>query len=575
MSKPTSYAVGSAPYEVVDNHLKLATGVSVNSATKLLERGSKAIEAKHVVFPATLANGGLATNPKSYYPDGPNVPYTPKLPEYYWMDKSDVDGDPAPWKNTIRDMLYFNEDTPNGVLKGYRRDKGSAEIVALEDRRNRIMNALAMLDSMHLVNTNNRNLMLNWVGSEAESGRVARANYEVMLSNILDVRDTHVRTQRKIQDMARLGEVQTYYKMHYEMKKKILLETILVVVLLVVLYALRKSEVLGDDLFNLFFVIVLFAYIFFRLSWQIVDFNSRDKRYFDKYDWGTLDGSFNFNEFEDISSNASMYYTEVNDCLEKFIKRLKTAHESWPKFENFICGYTQLAREKMKSATDLPLKESVFHMKEMDDTEIITPMEGMKLHKKFLHILIYETLVGHIQDCKNAKQMEATYTFPFHKKISEVGGEDSCPPLDPNTDVEPGMWVKNCEAMKDYVDIKVLQNVRKGLSSMSSGLGLGTKDELDTILSGANQRVRNGANFQTEIVPEITKILKRDKDKYLEGANDRKHELMKLEIEGWFNLLKKYSNVLPNSYTLKNMEMEINCLTAPAASSPPSSTTPP
>lgn len=528
--------ITNSPFKLSDDgkKLQLSDDVILESDKTLKGEGT---DPKSVVWPAFLANGQMAANPKSYYPASSVGQDRPTLPDYYWPDKN-LDGDdstPTPWHNTIRDLLYFKETDPNNILQGHRGHLNSetADIVELEEGRNRILNALAMLDSMHLINTNNRNLMINWVSSEAESGRVARANYEVMLSNILDVRDTHVRTQKKIQDMARLGEVQTYYKMHYEMKKKILLETILVVLLLVVLYALRKGGFLADELFNLFFVIVLFAYIFFRLSWQIVDFNSRDKRYFDKYDWGTLDGSFNFHEFEDISSNASMHYTDVNDCLETFINRLKTATESWNTFEDFICGYTQLAREKMTSTpTSL-----IFTINE-PTTELTVSNDKTKLHERFLHVLIYETLAAIFTkdstDCNNVlKKMRSTYQFPFEKeyrrsKKADAAKEgDSCE--QPSTSAATKMgWVKTCHAMKTYVDLQTYKNIKPSPPPPRNEFN-------DTALDKMEPKIKEVLKDDHEYV---TGVLNKKGE---EDVRKLKHDYMKGEIDQWFKLLETYT----------------------------------
>lgn len=546
--------ITNSPFKLSDDGKKLQLSDDVRVAPDSKTLTGEGTDPKSVVWPAFLANGQMAANPNAYYPASSVDQTRPKLAEYYWPDKNldGADSPPTPWHNTIRDLLYFQETDPNDILQGHRSHLNSIEtksIVELEDGRNRILNALAMLDSMHLINTNNRNLMLNWVGSEAESGRVARANYEVMLSNILDVRDTHVRTQKKIQDMARLGEVQTYYKMHYEMKKKILLETILVVLLLVVLYALRKGGFLADELFNLFFVIVLFAYIFFRLSWQIVDFNSRDKRYFDKYDWGTLDGSFNFHEFEDISSNASMHYADVNDCLETFINRLKTATESWNTFEDFICGYTQLAREKMTST--LP----TFTKGEVDPPSVLTVSnDKTKLHERFLHVLIYETLAAIFTkdtDCNNAlKKMRSTYQFPFakeyrrSKKADAAKEGDSCE--QPSTSAATkGDWVKTCNAMKTYVDLQTYINIKPTVSS---------RDELkDTALDQMEPKIKEKLKDDHEYV---TGVLNKEGE---EDVRKLKHDYMRQEIDQWFKLLGTYTK--PFAKDIKGLSQTITSAT--------------
>lgn len=243
-------------------------------------------------------------------------------------------------------------------------------LTELEGERKRIIDAFAILDVNHLINDNNRAMMLNWMKDTGYNGYLARANYEIAVSNVYDMRETYIKTQQKIQDMTRLGEVQTYYKLYYKAKKKIILETIVVLLALIVLYALRSNGILADGLFNLFFVIILFTYIFFRLSWQIVDFMSRDRRYFDKYDWGELDGSYNFYEFKELPTEVVVRNKRrVTDCLEKFFQDLESNDQKYETFKNLICSYTYLADE---------------------DTEKYK--EGIPLYLKALWIVIYETL---------------------------------------------------------------------------------------------------------------------------------------------------------------------------------------
>ena len=242
----------------------------------------------------------------------------------------------------------------------------------LEDNRKRIMDAFAILDVNHLINDNNRAMMLRYMQDQASEGYLARANYEIAVSNVYDMRETYMKTQQKVNDMTRLGEVQTYYKLYYAAKKKIILETIVVIVALIVLYALRENGILADGLFNLFFVIILFAYIFFRLSWQIVDFMSRDRRYFDKYDWGELDGSYNFHEFKDVSPEVVVKNKRrVTNCLEQFFKNLEGQNMDYATFENLMCSYIYLAEK---------------------DTKVETHSNGVPMYVKALWIVIYETL---------------------------------------------------------------------------------------------------------------------------------------------------------------------------------------
>ena len=274
----------------------------------------------------------------------------------------------------------------------------------LEENRKRIMDAFAILDVNHLINDNNRAMMLRYLEDDASEGYLARANYEIAVSNVYDMRETYMKTQQKIQDMTRLGEVQTYYKMYYGAKKKIILETIVVIVALIVLYALRSNGILAEGLFNLFFVIILFAYIFFRLSWQIVDFMSRDRRYFDKYDWGELDGSYNFHEFKEVSPEVVVKNKRrVTQCLERFFKNLEGQNMDYTTFENLMCSYIYLANE---------------------DAKLETYSKGVPMYVKALWVVIYETL--HLKYYKRTKPNERKITNV--KPVREDNADDVCKP---------------------------------------------------------------------------------------------------------------------------------------------------
>lgn len=282
---------------------------------------------------------------------------------------------------TLLDKHYKSDD--------YDKTKGTITLTAfqqLEEQRERIVQSLALLGSMRLVTESNRNLMINFLADNVQDGYLARANYEIALSNWLDLRETHRRTQAKLHDMTRLGEVQTYYKMYYGAKKQIIFETVLVLLLVVVLYTLKRNGLMPDELFRLFLVITLFVYIFFRLSWQIVDFVSRDKRYFDKYDFGELDGSYNIHKFADLETEVVKSHDTVKSCLDKFIKNLRTSGSDWSSFVATMCAYVYI--------TDKVLEDHG-----VGDGTVQT--DGQKLaglpiefHHQMLYVMIYETLVA-------------------------------------------------------------------------------------------------------------------------------------------------------------------------------------
>ena len=345
----------------------------------------------------------------AFHKDRANGVAGSRVGEFYWKGPHDE----GVWMDQIENPDIFGEnvystaDERNDAISAHRRlDPGIGE---LEGNRKRIIESLAMLDSMQLVNTNNRNMMLNMLTESAADGYLARSNYEVMLSNIIDIRETHMKTQRKINDMARLGEIKTYYKMYYSTKKKIILETIMVVLLLMFLYVFRRNGALSEELFNLFFVIVLFVYLFFRLSWQIVDFVSRDKRYFDKYDWGHLDGSYNFYDFDDVENVNNKYIKDVKTCLQTFVDNLKTHLSSYNNLVGMMCSYTLHAREIVKF---------------MEEGQGGNPIN---LHNGLLQILIYETLYNqYIENCgKNLRDVSNSMPIPFRYDMEPE--DDECP----------------------------------------------------------------------------------------------------------------------------------------------------
>jgi hypothetical protein len=299
----------------------------------------------------------------------------------------------------------------------------------LEEGFTRIMTAFAAIDGARVVSESNRRMMLRYMSENVSDATLARANYEVMVSNVNDMRDTYYRTQEKVMDMTRLNEVQTYYKMYYGAKKKIILETILVVVLLVILQTLRRNGILPEGLFNVFFVIVLFVYIFFRLSWQIADFMSRDKRYFDKYEWGQLDGSYNFYKFKDPPSEVS--YSEkqkVNKCLDKFFKKLSNKRPTFHQLRSLLCSYEWMLQ------------------KDIED-------KNTYMHTKMLYVVIYETLYHKYIKNANAEENKGVWDTCIKEELNECAknAANQAADDDENKEIIVTKIVKNCNERNDNV----------------------------------------------------------------------------------------------------------------------------
>lgn len=106
------------------------------------------------------------------------------------------------------------------------------------------------------------------------------------------LRVTKVLAQQR-KDLTRHAEINTYYRKQFQMKKRIIGETALVFIIIYVLYVLRSQGILPVAMFQTFVVIILFVFLIFRLSYNLIDYWSRDTKYFDEYDWaGVTDTSY-------------------------------------------------------------------------------------------------------------------------------------------------------------------------------------------------------------------------------------------------------------------------------------------
>lgn len=381
----------------------------------------------------------------------------------------------------------FN-DLKNKFLESYHHDKsddsnlmsGMLDFQGLEGRSTddgykRAMYAFAAIDGVHMVTTANRHLMLQYMSENTADAAMARSNYEVMVSNILDMRETYFRTQKKVEDMSRLSEVQTYYKLYYGAKKKIIFETILVVVLLIVLHTLRRNGILPEGLFNVFFVIVLFVYIFFRLSWQIADFMSRDKRYFDKYEWGQLDGSYNFYEFKDLPSEVRYSEKEkVTKCLDKFFRNISTRPPTFSEMRTMLCSYYWMIEEDFK-------KGNMHYM-----------------HMQMLYVVIYETLYHrYITNANHDNNKHVWEDCSLYDHKNKCTTEKDVDELDLDTEsLRVSEIVKHCNTQEDsikeslmkYSDYKTFVD-----SIIPNGGFINTKDLKDkaTTDAAASQNIKH------------------------------------------------------------------------------------
>lgn len=463
------------PTQVFVNAAHLGTNAAGNSELRSIPG----------LFGPVMKNGDINTyNYGIQFEDLGDVP--PAAYAFYNGLEVDGAGGETIHKPDLQSVFNESATTGSGIdFKDLDSMKESSSFTILEDNRRRIIDAFAILDVNHLINDNNRAMMLRYLETDADEGYLARANYEIAVSNVYDMRETYLKTQQKIQDMTRLGEVQTYYKMYYGAKKKIILETIVVIVALIVLYALRSNGILAEGLFNLFFVIILFAYIFFRLSWQIVDFMSRDRRYFDKYDWGELDGSYNFHEFKEVSPEVVVKNKRrVTQCLERFFKNLEGQSMDYTTFENLMCSYIYLAKKDAGVDT--------------------TYQNGVPMYVKALWIVIYETL--HLKYYKKKTLNERKITGV--KPVKEDNADVTCPEPDKET-VDAGAATESKDADITGARASCEVNYKK------------SREEVKNILTTASILGADGK-------PMITPLKSKDENEKSDGHSN----VIKYEIKG-------------------------------------------
>tara|TARA_Y100001958_G_C21231241_1_gene556999 strand:+ start:474 stop:1586 length:1113 start_codon:yes stop_codon:yes gene_type:complete len=204
-----------------------------------------------------------------------------------------VHRDPLAEFGNFADGLRSNldETSPFGPTPPNVNNPGSFDNY-LDDQEN-LRTLYGQINMDTYVSKNANKLLRDLAKSDAEQAHFGRSGMDLVQTNTRDVDATTEKLKERVRNVIRLGEIQEYYNSYYDTKKSIIFETILVFFTLVVLYALKQNELLPESLFNFFFVVILFVFIFFRLFRNIADFVSRDKQYFDKYDWGTIDGSFN------------------------------------------------------------------------------------------------------------------------------------------------------------------------------------------------------------------------------------------------------------------------------------------
>lgn len=225
-----------------------------------------------------------------------------------------VHRDPLAEFGNFADGLRSNldETSPFGPTPPNVNNPGSFDNYLDEQENLRTLYGQINMDTY--VSKNANKLLRDLAKSDAEQAHFGRSGMDLVQTNTKDVKATTEKLKERVRNVIRLGEIQEYYNSYYDTKKSIIFETILVFFILVVLYALKQNELLPEPLFNFFFVVILFVFIFFRLFRNIADFVSRDKQYFDKYDWGAIDGSFNPVEFEYKAVELDLDGEGYKDC---------------------------------------------------------------------------------------------------------------------------------------------------------------------------------------------------------------------------------------------------------------------
>ena len=161
---------------------------------------------------------------------------------------------------------------------------------------------LGQVDHINMLNNEEMNARVR----ESVGRMYLTANEPNYHDGMLDERNRALRVTKVLaqqrEDLTRHAEINTYYRKQFQMKKRIIGETALVFIIIYILYVLRSQGILPAALFQTFIVIILFVFIIFRLSYNLLDYFSRDNKYFEQYDWGApSDMSYSRVELGDVA----------------------------------------------------------------------------------------------------------------------------------------------------------------------------------------------------------------------------------------------------------------------------------
>lgn len=195
-------------------------------------------------------------------------------------------GECLPTDPTFQDVPSNTSGMTDGMHLLLNRDGLQDVMIAASARKNRedAMNRIAAKSRL------NRLQMSTKLGEAIPQYYLATGEKHYIM-DMMEQKELADEETRKAKDernsKVRHSEIATYYRKQFQMKKRIIAETAFVFFIIYVLYMLRSKDILPAELFNVFVVLILFVFIFFRLSWSIIDYSLRDNKYFDKYNWGT------------------------------------------------------------------------------------------------------------------------------------------------------------------------------------------------------------------------------------------------------------------------------------------------
>lgn len=161
------------------------------------------------------------------------------------------------------------------------------------------------------------------------------SNLRMLDFNLDDAQNRRYQLNQIYNQKVREDEVELYYKKYYQDRKSIISEVVLVIIFLFILYVLRRNGILSANLFNTFFSLTLFVFIFFRLTRRVIDLYRRDPRYYDEFIFD--DPSFALTK-PDFGATIPRLGKETYVCFINTISEQKTFRDLLDKLLGGNCG---------------------------------------------------------------------------------------------------------------------------------------------------------------------------------------------------------------------------------------------